>query len=172
MQKIILVGYMAVGKSTIGKIVAEKLKTRWVDLDETIENRTQLSVSDIFKEKGEIFFRKLEHSEFKKLLENEESLVISTGGGTPCYADNHLLLNGENITSFYLKASIGELFERLKRNTAARPLVAHQTEEELKEFIAKNLFDRSYYYNQATHTIAVDGKTPEGIANEIIAGLH
>lgn len=172
MRKIILVGYMAVGKSTIGKIVAEKLKMQWIDLDKIIENKLQLPVLDIFKEKGEIFFRKQEHSEFKKLIESEECLVISTGGGTPCYADNHLLLNGKEIVSFYLKATIDQLFERLKENSAERPLVANQTDAELKEFIAKNLFDRSYYYNQATHKIAVDGKSPETIVEEIIALLN
>ncbi len=172
MRKIILVGYMAVGKSTIGKILAEKTQMKWVDLDKIIESNVKLSVSDIFKEKGEIFFRKQEHLEFKKIINTEEQLVISTGGGTPCYANNHLLLNGNNVVSIYLYASIGNLYNRLTNNTSKRPLVANQTEEELKEFIAKNLFDRSYYYNQATFKINTDGKTPEDIIVEIEALLN
>lgn len=172
MQKIILVGYMAVGKSTIGKILAEKRQMKWFDLDKIIESNVKLSVSDIFKEKGEIFFRKQEHLEFKKIINTEEQLVISTGGGTPCYANNHLLLNGNNVVSIYLYASIENLYNRLTHNTAERPLVANQTEEELKEFIAKNLFDRSYYYNQATFKINTDGKTPEDIIVEIEALLN
>jgi shikimate kinase len=172
MQKIILVGYMAVGKSTIGKILAEKRQMKWVDLDKIIENNVKLSVSDIFEEKGEIFFRKQEHLEFKKIINTEERLVISTGGGTPCYANNHLLLNGNNLVSIYLYASIDNLYNRLKNNAAERPLVANQTEEELKEFIAKNLFDRSYYYNQATFKINTDGKAPEDIIVEIEALLN
>jgi shikimate kinase len=172
MQKIILVGYMAVGKSTIGKILAEKRQMKWVDLDEIIENDAKLSVTEIFKQKGEIYFRKQEHLEFQKLISSEEKLIISTGGGTPCYANNHLLFNGPNIISIYLKAGIAELYNRLKENTATRPLVVNQSEEELKEFIAKNLFDRSYYYNQATFTINTDGKSPETIAAEIENLLH
>lgn len=172
MQKIILVGYMAVGKSTIGKMLAEKRQIKWLDLDKIIEETNKMSVAAIFKEKGEIFFRRQEHQELKALLESEESLIISTGGGTPCYANNHLLLTGKNVVSIYLKASIEELFERLKSNSGERPLVAHQTEEELKEFIAKNLFDRSYFYNQATYKVTVDGKTPEAIVDEILVLLN
>ncbi|MBP6557070.1 MAG: shikimate kinase, partial [Flavobacterium sp.] len=163
MRKIILVGYMAVGKSTIGKILAKKRQMEWVDLDKIIEESTKLSVTEIFKTKGEIYFRKQEHIEFKKLIQSEENLVISTGGGTPCYADNHLLLKGDNVVSIYLSASIDELYNRLKNNTAKRPLVANQSEAELKEFIAKNLFDRSYYYQQATFKISTDSKSPETI---------
>ncbi|MBF6642269.1 AAA family ATPase [Flavobacterium sp. J49] len=172
MQKIILVGYMAVGKSTIGKILAEKRQMKWVDLDKIIENNANLSIADIFALKGEIYFRKQEHLEFEKLINTQENLVISTGGGTPCYANNHLLLNGDEVVSIYLNATIDQLYLRLKNNTAERPLVANQTEEELKEFIAKNLFDRSYYYNQATFKINTDGKTPEAIAAEIEALLN
>lgn len=172
MQKIILVGYMAVGKSTIGKILAEKRQMKWVDLDKIIEKNEKLTIADIFKEKGEIYFRKQEHLEFKKLIAAPEDLVISTGGGTPCYANNHLLLKGDNVVSIYLYATIDELYSRLKDNAAERPLVANQSEEELKEFIAKNLFDRSYYYNQATFKINTGGKTPETIAIEIEALLN
>lgn len=172
MQKIVLVGYMAVGKSTIGKLLAEKVQMNWLDLDKIIEKKTKLSVKNIFKDKGEIYFRKLEHQELKSLVESDESFVLSTGGGTPCYANNHLLLNGDNVVSIYLNASIEELFERLKNNNSDRPLVANQSEEELKEFIAKNLFDRSFYYNQATYKVNTGNKTPDDIVAEIIALLN
>ena len=167
MRKIILVGYMAVGKSTIGELLAKKMKMEWIDLDQIIEKKAKLSVADIFKEKGEIYFRKQEHQELKMLIESQNNLVISTGGGTPCYSNNHLLLNGDEVVSVYLKASIEGLFDRIKRNTKGRPLVANQSEEELKEFIAKNLFDRSYYYNQATYKVNTDGKSPQALVEEI-----
>lgn len=168
MRKIILIGYMASGKTTIGKIVAEKLGVSPVDLDSLIEKETQLSIENIFSEKGEIYFRKMEHVLFKKLFQSKESMIISTGGGTPCYADNHLFLNEEGVVSIYLKASIDLLYERLLTEKSNRPLVANKSEEELKEFIAKQLFERSYYYNQATFTISIDGKNREDIASEII----
>lgn len=172
MQKIILVGYMGVGKTTIAKLLAEKIEFKSLDTDTLIENYTNLSVSEIFKQKGEIYFRKKEHEVFKDVVENDEQLIISTGGGTPCYANNHLLLNGEHIMSIYLKASINCIFERLKNEKSERPLIANESEETLKEFIAKNLFDRSYFYNQATHTVTVDNKTPEEIVEEILKLLY
>ena len=131
MQKIILVGYMGVGKSTIGEILAEKLNFTHLDLDKWIENHEKLSVTEIFNQKGEIYFRKVEHQEFKKLVESNENLIISTGGGTPCYANNHLLLNGDTVLSVYLKASIPQIFERLQKDKAKRPLVAQHSGEQL-----------------------------------------
>lgn len=172
MIKIVLVGYMAVGKSTIGKILAEKLQVTFLDLDESIERSEDLSINEIFAKHGEIYFRKKEHLELKKWITAPNSMVIATGGGTPCYANNHLLLNGTGITSFFLKASIPVLYERLLSEGDNRPLVSGKSEDELKEFIAKNLFDRSYFYHQATHIVSVDGKSSETIADEILQRLH
>lgn len=172
MMKIILVGYMGVGKSTIGEILAQKMNLKCLDLDQLIAKNEKLSIKDVFQQKGEIYFRKTEHVEFKKLIDSDESLIISTGGGTPCYSGNHLLLNGDNIISIYLKSSIALIYERLKHGKSERPLVANQSAVELKEFIAKNLFDRSYYYNQATYKVSVDEKSPEMIVDEIMALLN
>lgn len=172
MQKIILVGYMAVGKTTIAELLSKETSIEWVDLDKLIENEVALSVSDIFKEKGEIYFRKIEHTLFKELVQNSKNTIISTGGGTPCYANSHLLLQGENVISIYLKGSIETIYQRLRAEKQQRPLVANQSEGELKEFIAKHLFERSFFYNQASHTISVDGKTPQEIGKEIIALLN
>ena len=168
MKKVILIGYMAVGKTTIAQLISEKTGVKYVDLDNLIEKKTNFSMSEIFKLKGEIYFRKIEHEIFKEILTNEESLIISTGGGTPCYADNHLFLNGKNTISIYLKASLPVILERLKSEKKTRPLVANQSEESLEEFVAKHLFERSYFYNQATLKVNVDNKNPEDIAIEIM----
>lgn len=172
MQKLILVGYMAVGKTTIAALLAQQTGWEWIDLDDIIQNKTNLSIPEIFKQKGEIFFRKIENEVFKELLNTGEKQIISTGGGTPCYANNHLLLNGENIISIYLQASIDLLFERLKVSKTARPLVANQSDDSLKEFVAKNVFERSYFYNQATYTIQVDNKTATEIVAQIMQILN
>ena len=172
MRKVILIGYMAVGKTTIAKLLSEKIGLKRVDLDNLIEEKTNLSVSEIFEQKGEIYFRKIEHEIFKEIVENDENLIISTGGGTPCYANNHLLLNSKNGISIYLKASIPVIFERLKSAKTNRPLVANQSDEELLEFIAKHLFERSYFYNKATFKVSIDNKNPEIIVSEIMQLLN
>ena len=168
MKKVILVGYMAVGKTTIAKLISEKTGVKYIDLDNLIEEKTNLSINELFKQKGEIYFRKIEHEIFKEIIENDENLIISTGGGTPCYANNHTLLNAKNSTSFYLKASLTTILERLKSEKTTRPLVANQSDAELNDYVAKHLFERSYFYNQATYTIFVDNKSPQFIADEIL----
>jgi shikimate kinase len=168
MKKVILIGYMASGKTTVAKILSSELGVSYFDMDTLIENETKLSITALFSEKGEIYFRKVEQELFKSLLGFNQSAIISTGGGTPCYANNHLLLNGPNVISVYLRGSIDVLYKRLLAEKNQRPLVANKTEEELRDFIAKHLFERSYYYNQATFKVTIDGKSPEAIASEIV----
>lgn len=167
MTKIILLGYMGSGKSTIAYLLSEKTQISVYDLDKIIEERVGMSVKNIFDQKGEIYFRKLEHQIFKELISSDEQMILSLGGGTPCYANNHEMLNGSNIISFYLKASIETLFSRLLSIKDNRPLIAEQEKEEMKEYIAKHLFDRSYYYNQATHVVVVDNQSPEEVVSAI-----
>ena len=168
MKKILLLGYMGSGKSIVGKLVAERLGISFYDLDHFIEKRFEMSISEIFKQKGEIFFRKIEHEIFKEFLTKEETFVLSLGGGTPCYANNHLLLSGENVSSVYLNASIGTLCARLIEERQNRPLIANLDDDEFKEYIAKHLFDRSYFYNQANFKIFVNEKSPDLISTEIV----
>ncbi|MDR6968323.1 shikimate kinase [Flavobacterium arsenatis] len=167
MRKIIILGYMGSGKTTIAKLLSEKINLKVLDLDKIIEERLNLSVKTIFETKGEIYFRKIEHQIFSELMKNDESMILSLGGGTPCYAENHLLLNGEGVTSIYLKASIETLFERLSDAKSERPLLSEMEEEKMKEFIAKHLFDRIFYYNQATIKLSVDGKDTATIVKEL-----
>ncbi|WP_269227449.1 shikimate kinase [Flavobacterium eburneipallidum] len=168
MRKIILLGYMGCGKSTIANRLSKTTTIPFLDLDKVIEEKTNLSINQIFEQHGEIHFRKLEHEIFVELLNSPENLIIGLGGGTPCYANNHELLKGENIRSIYLKASIDTLFERLVVNKDKRPLIANKSEEEMKEFIAKHLFDRSFYYNHAQHKVVVDGKSIDETVNDIL----
>ena len=167
MKKIILLGYMGCGKSTIAKLLANLTSISYLDLDEIIEKNENASVKNIFSEKGEIYFRKLEHQILEKLINNQESFILSLGGGTPCYSNNHEFLKSSNVISIYLKASVETLYDRLLYSNSERPLIANKNPEEMKEFIAKSLFDRSYYYNQAQFKISVDGKSSEEIISEI-----
>jgi shikimate kinase len=167
MRKIILTGYMGSGKSTIARLLSERMEMKWLDLDEIIEKKSGLSIVELFKQKGEIHFRKLEHDFFKTLMTSNESFILSLGGGTPCYANNHELLNGEGIVSIYLKASIDTLYNRILNNENERPLVVGKPKEEMREFIAKHLFDRSFYYNQSTFKVDTNNKIPEQVIPEI-----
>ena len=164
---IVLLGYMGSGKSTVGMSLAQELGLSFTDLDVFIEAQMGQSISEVFQEKGEVFFRKKEHDLLKEWLKTHKSGVLALGGGTPCYANNHELLQGENRTSIYLKASIDTLFNRLLPEKAKRPLIADKTNDEMKEFIAMHLFERSFYYNQAQHTVAVDGLSIEQIVVNI-----
>lgn len=171
MRKIILLGYMGCGKSTIANKLSKNIGIPFVDLDIKIEEKVNLSINAIFEKHGEIYFRKLEHEVFIELLNSPEQLIIGLGGGTPCYANNHELLKADNVVSIYLKASIETLFSRLSANKSKRPLIANKSDEEMKEFIAMHLFERSFYYNQAQYKVSVDDKTIDQVVLDIVSIL-
>lgn len=165
-MKIVLLGYMGSGKSSVGKILASRLKLDFIDLDTYIEENEQMSVSQIFNEKGEIYFRIKETEYLKKIVDTTDDFVLSIGGGTPCYAKNIELI-ANNSESFYLKTGLNSLYNRLKRQRKSRPLIATIKLEDLKEFIAKHLFERTPYYNRAKFIIPTDNKTVAQVVNEI-----
>lgn len=167
MVKIILSGYMGSGKSTAAQLLHRDTGLKVYDLDEVIEQKTQQSVAEIFASKGEIHFRKIEHQTLRELLQSDEDFILSLGGGTPCYAGNDELLKNSGASWVYLKASPATLFERLANDRGRRPLLDGKSAGEMREFIAKSLFDRSYYYNQAACKIDTDQKSPEEIAAEL-----
>ncbi len=170
---IVLIGYMASGKTSLGKKLAEKLNYNFIDLDDFIEDKENLSVSEVFKVKGEIYFRKQESYYLKQLLQSESNIILSVGGGTPCYSGNmDVLLNAKNVKSIYLKASLPTLVNKLMKKKAKRPLIAHiETEEEMTEFIGKHLFERVQFYNQAQIHVTIDNKTKDDVLEDIILEL-
>ncbi|MCF7569275.1 AAA family ATPase [Sabulilitoribacter arenilitoris] len=172
-MNIVLIGYMASGKTSIGKKLANKLGYNFIDLDDLIEENENLSVTDVFKSKGEIYFRKQEHVYLNKVLNSKDNVVLSVGGGTPCYSNNmNVIVNDDNVKSIYLKASITTLTEKLMRKKAKRPLIAHiETEDAMAEFIGKHLFERVQFYNQAEIQVSIDGKTKDDIVEDIILQL-
>lgn len=173
-MNIVLLGYMASGKSTIGSLLANSINFEFIDLDDYIENKEGISVSEIFETKGEIYFRKAEHNCLKEILSMRNKYVLSLGGGTPCYASNmDLIKSFENTISLYLKASINELVKRLIKEKEERPLVARfNNEDELTEFIGKHLFERNHFYNQSDSNIIIDGKSKEKVLEELLFKLY
>jgi shikimate kinase len=170
-MKIVLLGYMASGKTIIANKLSKKVHLNHIDLDEYITQKENLKISKIFEKKGEIAFRLLENKYLKEILSKDDDLVISVGGGTPCYASNmDLIIN--NSKSIYLRASIETIYTRIINEKAKRPLVATIPNEKLKEFIAKHLFERNTFYSQANYTIEVNNKSINTIINEILTSIN
>ncbi len=157
---------MASGKSSIGIQLANSLNLDFIDLDQTIEANEKMTVSKVFKSKGELYFRKKEGEVLNDIL-GKDSFVLSTGGGTPCYGNNMELILTKSTHSFYLKLSLGSLVERISAASETRPLVKDLSKEELPEFIGKHLFERSFFYTRAKHTLDCDEKEIVDIVNHI-----
>lgn len=169
-MKIILLGYMGCGKSAISKSLSKQLNVKRIDLDDYIEQKEESTIADIFKTKGEVYFRKLETNSLKELLDSNEDFVLSLGGGTPCFGTNMELVNNKG-TSVYLSANIPTLVKRLLPEKTKRPLIARINDDDLPEFIGKHLFERRHFYLQAKVAVLVDDKPVKQIANEIIKNL-
>ena len=170
---IVLMGYMASGKSFIGKVLAKKLNYNFIDLDNYIEEREGKTISEIFESSGAIYFRKIETKYLKGVLDSKANIVLSLGGGTPCYGKNlDLVLNNKNIESFYLKTTIPELLKRLKPEKNNRPIISHlDKDEELIEFFGKHLFERSPFYSKSDYAVSTDNRSTSAIVEEIVLKL-
>lgn len=180
-NKVILTGFMGCGKSTIGRILAEKRGQEFLDTDYYIEQKQGRSISDIFATQGEEAFRDMETEALRELIQNQESMVIALGGGLPIggnlYGEEPVrqraLLRGEQNREllaelgyvFYLKITPGEVYRRLKGDTT-RPLL--QTEDPYAR-ITELLQQRDAWYEKcADEIITVEGKNKWLIADEII----
>lgn len=154
MTRIFLVGYMGAGKTTLGRALAKTLGLQFVDLDCYIEERYHKTISQIFADKGENGFRELE----KRMLHEAgefENVVISTGGGTPCFFDNMDYMKSQG-TTVYLDVPVERLFIRLSIARHKRPLIKEKNDEELRAFISEQLEKREGYYRKAEYTFIAD----------------
>lgn len=152
MNRIFLIGYMGSGKTTLGKMLAKELGYSFVDMDSFIEQRNFQSVSQIFSEKGEAEFRLLEQSALHEVADFE-NVVVSTGGGAPCFFDNIDYMNAHGLT-VYLQLTPAELATRLESSQAnKRPLIADRKGEDLVQFIEVGLAKREPFYQKAILTV-------------------
>lgn len=157
MNRIYLIGFMGVGKSTIGKKLAYKLNFNFVDIDELFENKYKVSIHTFFEKYGEKLFRELEN----KLLHDTfiyDNTVISTGGGTPCYFNAINDINNHG-TSIYLKMSAEALVNRLENAIRPRPLIKSRSRDEIKNDVENLLTKREQFYNKAN--IIYDAVSPD-----------
>lgn len=145
---------MGAGKTTVGKALAAELGLMFYDLDWYIESRMRKTVAQIFEERGEEGFRQIERNMLHEVAEFE-NVIISCGGGTPCFFDNMEYLNGQGDT-VYLQASPEVLAGHLRMGKSVRPLILGKTDEELLQFIRESLAKRDEYYLKARHIVNVD----------------
>ena len=153
MKRIILVGYMGSGKTTVGRQLALSLGLSFYDLDWYIEMRFRRTIEQIFKEKGEEGFRTIEFNMLREVAEFED-IVLSCGGGTPCFGDNMDYINSKGET-IYLQAAPEVLAAHLRMGKVVRPLIQGKNDEELLQYTRQSLAEREPYYLQAKHTLDV-----------------
>lgn len=146
---VFLIGYMASGKTTLGRALSEATGRGFVDLDEYIEQKTGKTVSEIFAQDGEAEFRRLETASLGELAADSRGLIIACGGGTPCFGDNMERMNSVGLT-VWLDTSTDVILRRLLAERSSRPLVASLSEGgELEDYVAVNLERRRPYYSRA-----------------------
>lgn len=170
MKSIIIIGYMGAGKTTVGKALAKELGIMFYDLDWYIESRMHKTVKQIFDESGEDGFRQIEHNMLHEVAEFE-NIVLSCGGGTPCFFDNMDYMNqlGETV---YLKASPETLYAHLKMGKGVRPLLLNKTPEEVQVFICEQLQKREPFYEKAKHIFDVNVMDNFDKINETVAQIR
>ena len=156
-MRIYLIGYMGSGKSTLGRKLAGELGLSWIDLDEEFEVRYKIGIPAFFKKYGEKAFRELETkliTEFSTVPD----IVLSTGGGLPCFNDNMQLLNQTGLT-VYLEAEPGLIISRIEPSARKRPLFNQMQGENTLQKITEHLKSREPYYKQAK--ITIDAANPD-----------
>ena len=153
MIRIILIGYMGAGKTTIGKALAKELNVPFYDLDWYITSRMRKTVAQIFEERGEEGFREIERNMLHEVAEFED-VIISCGGGTPCFFDNIDYMN-QQAQVVYLHCTPEVLHGHLLMGRVERPLIKGKSPEELISFIKEQLATREQYYAKARYTLDV-----------------
>jgi len=153
MKRIVLIGYMGSGKTTVGKALAKEIGLPFYDLDWYIESRMRKKVSQIFAERGEEGFRQIERNMLHEVAEFED-VVISCGGGTPCFFDNMDYLNQQGQV-VYLRCEPEVLRQHLLMGKGDRPLLKGKSADELVSFISEQVAYREQFYTKARYTLDV-----------------
>lgn len=151
-MKIFLIGMMGSGKSYWSRVLAKKLKTGGYDLDFLIESHEEKSISEIFAEDGEAYFRKSE-GKILRWFGEKKTFVLATGGGTPCFDDNMDWMNKQGIT-IWIDEPVSTLVERLLPEKEHRPLIRSLSEPELAQFLTDKLNEREPFYSKAKHRLS------------------
>jgi len=158
---------MGSGKTHWGKLLSAKLQLPFRDLDSLIVEKEQKSIADVFTEKGEEYFRYQEKQTLEELINEEESFVLSCGGGTPCFFNNIELMKKSGKV-LWLNTSIDVLKDRLLKERMSRPLIRDINEEELRRYIVRKLSERKLYYEQADAMVNEESITLEELIRSLL----
>ena len=169
--KVVLVGLPGSGKSTFGRQLAKEMGFPFLDLDQLIEERYQLKISEIFSMHGEGTFRGWESLVLQDTLKQDRAFILASGGGTPCFNDNMDLINAEAI-SVYLDVPLGSISRRLQTSKAQqRPLFQGLDQGELTLKLKSLLVSREYFYNQSKIKLSGEDFSAELLLVELISRL-
>jgi len=169
--KVVLVGLPGSGKSTFGRQLAKEMGFPFLDLDQLIEERYQLKISDIFSIHGEGTFREWESLVLQDTLKQDRAYILASGGGTPCFNDNMDLINSQGI-SVYLDVPLGSISRRLQTSKAQqRPLFQGLDQGEITLKLKSLLVTREYFYNQAKIKLSGEDFSAELLLVELISRL-
>lgn len=147
-MRVFLIGFMGSGKTHWGKQLALKLSIPFFDLDEVIVQNEGKPVKDIFADCGEEYFRIVEKDTMESLIDENESMVLSCGGGTPCFFNNIETMKKYGVV-VWLNTHVEIILQRLMKEKASRPLVKNIADEDMKAYIIRKLNERRMYYEQA-----------------------
>ena len=168
MSCIVLIGFMASGKTTVGKALSKQLGVSFIDTDEVVKEREGMPIHELFERRGEHYFRQLESRVLRELMDACRSghAVIAAGGGLPCTDENITLMNEWGIT-VYLQSGMDDILMRVER-VWERPVFQRMG----KEGMAKLLQDREHYYRQARIVVnSGNDRPPSAVAMEVASIL-
>ena len=168
-MRIFLIGFMGSGKTHWGKQLATQLKIPYYDLDDVISSKEKKSVSQIFAESGEESFRLKEREVLESLIDENATMVLSCGGGTPCFFNNIETMKKYGVV-VWLNTHIEVLLQRLKNEKAARPLIKNVPDANMRSYIVRKLNERRIYYEQAD--VVIDNEDSISVNDFIQTVLH
>jgi shikimate kinase len=165
-MRIFLIGFMGSGKTHWGKILSREIGLPYFDLDDVIVGIEKKSIQQLFHDNGEEYFRLKEQEVLEALIGDHDEMVISTGGGTPCFFNNIDLMK-QHGRVIWLNTAIDMLVSRLLKQKHTRPLIKNISDAELKAFIIKKLQSRKMYYEQAHVMLREETITLDSLLNSL-----
>jgi shikimate kinase len=165
-MKVFLIGMPGAGKSTLGKQLAEKLVLPFIDLDKQIETQEKTTISELFRERGEEYFREVEAKQLREASTRQHSFIMATGGGSPCFHQSLDFMKEQGIVIF-MDVQTEAIHERVKKSSH-RPLLSLESDQVLKQRLEKLREKRISFYEQAHLRFSGDDLQADSVARAII----